>query len=287
MAKPVAYFGYSKEGLQVSFNNLSLKSPTSYSWDFGDGSAISTVKNPVHTYADTGFYSVTLIVSNADGDSDPLSLTIGVGDNSDMINASILELVDYYIPSLLLGETNATEKVSFINRWQLYLQPLIEVPYTVDENETHNEFKWPGLANVLIAQLVSYDIILQGANQFLSSTSRAGGTESDSGSEEEVAPQQIKSIETGPARTEWYQNKNTIADSEAIKNIGDAFSSTMRAGGALDQLKESICQQASRLRIYLPICGQLAHSPVIPIVGRNPKPGSHSANPFGVTNRMT
>ncbi|MGE0079122.1 MAG: PKD domain-containing protein [Bacteroidales bacterium] len=37
---------------------------TSWSWNFGDGSDISTEQNPSHTYTNTGSYDVTLIVSD-------------------------------------------------------------------------------------------------------------------------------------------------------------------------------------------------------------------------------
>ncbi|HLA17271.1 MAG TPA: PKD domain-containing protein [Candidatus Limnocylindrales bacterium] len=50
--------------LAVSFTDLSTGSPTSWSWDFGDGSAPSTLENPNHTYAATGSYDVTLTVSD-------------------------------------------------------------------------------------------------------------------------------------------------------------------------------------------------------------------------------
>jgi PKD repeat protein len=39
--------------------------PYSYSWDFGDGSAASTVQNPSHTYAAVGNYVATVTVSDA------------------------------------------------------------------------------------------------------------------------------------------------------------------------------------------------------------------------------
>jgi PKD repeat protein len=47
----------------VQFYDRSAGFPTSWNWDFGDG-ATSTVKNPVHTYAATGNYTVTLSVTN-------------------------------------------------------------------------------------------------------------------------------------------------------------------------------------------------------------------------------
>ncbi|MEP7169891.1 MAG: PKD domain-containing protein, partial [Bacteroidota bacterium] len=38
---------------------------TSYQWNFGDGSIISTITNPSHIYSANGTYTVTLLVSNA------------------------------------------------------------------------------------------------------------------------------------------------------------------------------------------------------------------------------
>lgn len=43
----------------ISFTNLSTNGVT-YQWNFGDGSAISTATNPVHTYTAVGSYSVKL-----------------------------------------------------------------------------------------------------------------------------------------------------------------------------------------------------------------------------------
>ena len=46
---------------------------SSYSWSFGDGSTSSAME-PEHTYADTGTYSVTLIISG-----DTITKTVRVG----------------------------------------------------------------------------------------------------------------------------------------------------------------------------------------------------------------
>ncbi|HVN73497.1 MAG TPA: PKD domain-containing protein [Methanoregula sp.] len=54
--------------LTVIFTDLSTNAPTSWSWSFGDGDATnSTVQNPVHRYANTGIYTVSLTASNAGG----------------------------------------------------------------------------------------------------------------------------------------------------------------------------------------------------------------------------
>jgi PKD repeat protein len=53
--------------LNVLFTDTSTNAPTSWNWNFGDGTANSTQKNPVHTFSKAGSYSVTLTVRNTAG----------------------------------------------------------------------------------------------------------------------------------------------------------------------------------------------------------------------------
>jgi PKD repeat protein len=53
-----------KAGDVVTFSDLSSGSPTSWSWNFGDG-ASSTSKNPTHQYSNGGTYTVTLTARNS------------------------------------------------------------------------------------------------------------------------------------------------------------------------------------------------------------------------------
>lgn len=52
----------------VLFTDLSTNNPTSWLWDFGDGST-STEQNPQHEYADVGSWTVTLTATNEGGSS--------------------------------------------------------------------------------------------------------------------------------------------------------------------------------------------------------------------------
>ena len=52
--------------LATTFADMSQGSPTAWSWDFGDGTT-STLRNPTHTYAAPGSYTVTLTVTDAHG----------------------------------------------------------------------------------------------------------------------------------------------------------------------------------------------------------------------------
>lgn len=68
-APPAASFVSSspdKLGQLTAFTNFSAGVGNSYSWNFGDG-ATSTQKNPSHTYANEGHFTVTLTVTNAQG----------------------------------------------------------------------------------------------------------------------------------------------------------------------------------------------------------------------------
>ncbi len=52
--------------LNVTFRDSSVVG-VAWTWDFGDGSAASTSQNPIHTYTTAGTYTVSLIVTNANG----------------------------------------------------------------------------------------------------------------------------------------------------------------------------------------------------------------------------
>jgi len=53
--------------LTVQFNDTSSGAPTNWSWDFGDGSALFTEQNVLHTFAEPGTYVVTLSASTEVG----------------------------------------------------------------------------------------------------------------------------------------------------------------------------------------------------------------------------
>lgn len=83
---PVASFQFAVDGtnfLQVTFTNFSSDA-TSYSWDFGDGNT-STDPNPVHTFAATGNYTVTLTASNDASVSATKSETLAITDPDELL----------------------------------------------------------------------------------------------------------------------------------------------------------------------------------------------------------
>jgi PGF-pre-PGF domain-containing protein len=86
--------------LEVSFTDKSTGDPTSWNWDFGDGTN-SQDQNPGHTYSSAGDYTVTLTVSNENGENSKSS-TINVLENTDTGNTEpVLPTADF--------ATNATQ----------------------------------------------------------------------------------------------------------------------------------------------------------------------------------
>jgi PKD repeat protein len=72
-------FVANEDNLTVTFNNES-SGASAFVWDFGDGKTSSRV-SPVHTYKDTGSYTITLRASNSNWtDSDTQFLSLGFVD---------------------------------------------------------------------------------------------------------------------------------------------------------------------------------------------------------------
>ncbi len=87
---PTASFNYGANGATVTFTNSSTNA-TSYTWDFGDGSALSTEVNPSHTYTTNGSFTIVLTATTPNCGSSTftaqLDLSVGIGsiDGVDMI----------------------------------------------------------------------------------------------------------------------------------------------------------------------------------------------------------
>ncbi|MDR2855540.1 MAG: PKD domain-containing protein [Methanomicrobiales archaeon] len=64
-------------GETVRFIDESTGNPTSWKWDFGDGST-SALQSPMHSYSKAGTYTISLSVSNVYGESKPFTKTIVV-----------------------------------------------------------------------------------------------------------------------------------------------------------------------------------------------------------------
>jgi len=97
-------------GQTVVFTDTSTGNPTSWAWDFGDGSS-STEQNPSHDYATTGAKTVTLTVANAtDDDSTTRTITV-VSNFAVLINHETDTLAD--IPTSWITQAKQTLHIAY------------------------------------------------------------------------------------------------------------------------------------------------------------------------------
>lgn len=104
--------------MTVQFNDKSHGNPTSWIWDFGDGTT-STEQNPTHTYNKAGTYEVKLTVSNSGGSDETISyITVNTID----VSANLPD-----------GLYNTTQTVNLTASDSLYPDP--KIYYTLDGSD--------------------------------------------------------------------------------------------------------------------------------------------------------
>lgn len=116
-ATPVAAFTYVSNNnfttpSEITFTNTST-SAVSYEWDFGDGSDPVTDENPVHTYAATGDYTVTLIATNG-AKTDTETADISITPEEPEANFTFVSNNDFHTPSEITFTNTSTSAMSYV-----------------------------------------------------------------------------------------------------------------------------------------------------------------------------
>lgn len=113
---PAAGFSFAQQGQTgtFSFTEQATGSPTSYFWDFGDGNS-STMQNPIHTYSNSGLYTVCLIVNN----------TCGSDTSCQTVNLILDGRDTYWLQAFELGPIPASEML--LIRGELALAEPMEI----------------------------------------------------------------------------------------------------------------------------------------------------------------
>lgn len=270
-------FIFNTVGLKSNFINLSYEVPDeyTYSWDFGDGGT-STELNPTHEYQKMGFYRVSMsIVDSNNRPVEKVTKTVLISDKvKTHLSNSIYVLINTYIPYSIFGKVPSSIKQQFIEKWQLYIQPLVN--HEIPVEDFNNELYYEALENQLIMELAAYDYMLLNIQNVINATSQTIINDNSQGSEcnEEYSSQSsgsssntssggsIKKIVTGPTEVEYFND--TESEKDFISNITKA----VQPGGFIDILKQNLCMLAERLDIYLPICENQTRVVVPRVVNR-------------------
>ena len=109
----LANFDYSDAcvGAATVFNETATCSPVSWSWSFGDGSAVQTGASPNHSYAAAGSYDATLTVTWGGGFTDSIVKTVYIQADTGNANFSWLQNCEYYAQFVASSLGNVTNWV--------------------------------------------------------------------------------------------------------------------------------------------------------------------------------
>lgn len=97
--------------LQFSFTDQSI-APVTWEWDFGDGSPVSTIQNPTHTFPSFGNFTIRLIVTNG-GCADTTFQTIRTVDENPDFIANQLAACKIATIAFTTTNTNAVNIASY------------------------------------------------------------------------------------------------------------------------------------------------------------------------------
>lgn len=280
-------------GLESKFTNLSYQVPSeyTYSWDFGDDSSTSTELNPKHTYNKIGFYRVSLSI--LDGNHRPIEVVSKILLITDKVKThlsnSIYVLINTYIPYSIFGKISSSVKQQFIEKWQLYIQPLVN--HKIPIEQYNNELYYEALENQLIMELAAYDLMILNITNVINSTSKTiidgnsqysepCSSESMSSSSQSSTNQEsdgkVKKIVTGPTEVEYFD------ESESEKDFISNIIKATQPGGFIDILRQSLCMLADRLDIYLPICDKQYKVVVPKVTNRRKQKYLDGPDPFEI-----
>jgi hypothetical protein len=287
-------FVYVAKGLEVSFKVLNkVPADATIGWDFGVIGGESSELNPTFTYESPGYYTATLTVTENPPEGEPIVSTVSQvllvseGDVKTHLNDSIYNLIDLYVPANLVDDgMTLQQKTTFIQKWQLYLGPLVN--HCIPMEEYTNELYYEGLENQLVMELAVWDFLnmqiislLTGTGQYIDSLTYQSVNTNGEGEEEEptgddqATAGRVKRIQTGPTEVEYFDEL-----SDSLSTLYKAYSEALKPNGIIDVLRQNLCNLASRLRIFLPMCDN-AYKPVkVPrVVNRRHPKGIDGPNP--------
>jgi len=148
------------------------------------------------------------------------------------------ESIEAYLRSEL--PANLTLTPDYRNQRIMYWRRILQAAFEISDADINKESVWPTLVNALLAKLVVYDALMLSASgafiQFL------GGDYTDTTT---IGGGGVKSVETGPARVEYF---------DTATSAKNAFASSSGDLSMFEALKQGLCGLANYLKVKLPMC---------------------------------
>lgn len=175
-------------------------------------------------------------------------------------NVTIIEYIPFSetIEAYLRSElpSNLTLTLDYQNQRITYWRRTLQIAFNISDDDLGIESAWPVLVNALLAKLVVHDALLLASKgsfiQFMGGSYQSGSTLTGGGA--------LKSVETGPAKVEYY---DSAASAKA------AFTSSTGGSSFFDTLLSDICGLANQLKVKLYMCkGNII--PIAPQYHKNP-----------------
>ncbi|MCL2912786.1 PKD domain-containing protein [Shewanella corallii] len=232
---PVADFSSSVNGMTVTFTDASSDADGSvdlYSWDFGDGNQ-SAQASPVHTYAATGSYNVSLTVTDDNGATNTRSARVSVSaavnqppvadfvvntsgltanfiDQSQDSDGSIVEWMWDFGDGAQSSSASPAHTYASVGTYQ------VSLTVTDDEGASHSQTKSVGVSN---ASQLSMDDFESDFGSWSNSASNTWDWSRRSGS----TPSSSTGPQSGAAGSDYYLYVET-SNNKGAYNAGDVVS---------------------------------------------------------------
>lgn len=146
---PISWWRFQQDTfnpLSGAFHDLSYYEPTTWSWDFGDGSPGSNERSPTHQFDSAGVYQVCLTVSNVNASNTHCkTLYFGVSGTEDPILKEQIVVSPNPFSHHIDITANSNSHQPVFRLFDLTGRVVLEKPLTLDFTEFETTLLPPGL----------------------------------------------------------------------------------------------------------------------------------------------
>ena len=146
LTSPSPFFNYNTPvciGQDIAIQDSSWGDGITYFWDFGDSSSTDSIANPLHGYADTGTYFLTLVLTDSNGCDSTLISTVVVAPTSTA--GIVVDTLNSSCPPLVVSfqDSSSSDVVSWF--WDFG-----DGATSANQNPTHT-YSFPDTFDVMLA----------------------------------------------------------------------------------------------------------------------------------------